>query len=179
MMNLVKLLRYATFYNLDATALELPYKDSDLSLLIVLPNRKTGLSQLERKLRIIPLSQITEKLYSTDVIVKLPKFKSEYEVELTKTFEQLGMSEMFSNNADFSRMITSPEQLKVSKIIHKAVIDVNERGTEAAAATVTNIYSRAAKHPQEPNRFYADHPFNYYIINKQSIVLFAGKLINP
>ncbi|XP_034109355.1 serine protease inhibitor 42Dd-like [Drosophila albomicans] len=180
MMNLKKRFRYATLDNLNATALELRYKDSDLSMLIVLPNSKTGLAQLERKLRITPLSQITEKLDWRDVIVKLPKFKSEFEVELKHTFKQLGMSDMFSNDADFSRMITTSERLKVSKIIHKAVIEVNEKGTEAAAATASIIVGFSLPSlPREPKRFYADHPFNYYIINKQSIMLFAGKLINP
>ncbi|XP_062130988.1 serine protease inhibitor 42Dd-like isoform X2 [Drosophila sulfurigaster albostrigata] len=180
MMNLEKRFRYATLDNLDATALELPYKDSDLSMLIVLPNSNTGLPQLETKLRITPLSQITEELDWRDVIVKLPKFKSEFEVELKNTFKQLGMSDMFSSNADFSRMITTSERLKVSKIIHKAVIEVNEKGTEAAASTASIIVGFSLPSmPREPKRFYADHPFNYYIINKQSIVLFAGKLINP
>ncbi|XP_062134413.1 uncharacterized protein LOC133844443 isoform X3 [Drosophila sulfurigaster albostrigata] len=135
MMNLKKRFRYANLGDLDATALELPYKDSDLSMLIVLPNSKTGLSQLEEKLRSTPLSEITGALYSTEVIVKLPKFKSELEVELSETFKQLGMTHLFSNEADFSKMLQSPEELKVSKIIHKAFIDVNEKGTEAAAAT--------------------------------------------
>ncbi|KAH8372384.1 hypothetical protein KR093_011266, partial [Drosophila rubida] len=135
MMNLKKRFRYANLVDLDATALELPYKDSDLSMLIVLPNSKTGLSQLEEKLRSTPLTQITGALYSTEVIVKLPKFKSEFEVELTDTFKQLGMTHLFSSKADFSKMIKSPEQLQISRIIHKAFIDVNERGTEAAAAT--------------------------------------------
>ncbi|XP_062134425.1 antichymotrypsin-2 isoform X14 [Drosophila sulfurigaster albostrigata] len=180
MMKLTKIFRYAELDFLDATALELPYKDSDWSLLILLPNRKTGLPQLERKLRRTQLSQIRKELYSTDVIVRLPKFKSEFKVELKNTFEQLGMSEMFSNNADFSRMITSPDQLKVSKIFHKAVIDVNERGTEAAAATaMVMVGFSMPMMPQEPNRFYADRPFNYYIINRQRTVLFAGKLIKP
>ncbi|XP_060651393.1 alaserpin-like isoform X2 [Drosophila nasuta] len=172
--------RYAKLDFLDATALELPYEDSNWSLLILLPNRKTGLPHLERKLRGTQLSQIREKLYLTEVTVKLPKFKSEFKVELKNTFEQLGMSEMFSDKADFSRMITSPEQLKVSKIFHKAVIDVNERGTEAAAATAMIAELTSLRIPlQKPKNFYADHPFNYYIINNQSTVLFAGKLLNP
>ncbi|XP_060657880.1 serine protease inhibitor 42Dd-like [Drosophila nasuta] len=180
MMKLTKRFRYAELDFLDATALELPYKDSDWSLLILLPNRKSGLPHLERKLGGTQLSQIRKKLYLTDVIVKLPKFKSEFKVELKNTFKQLGMSEMFSDKADFSRMITSPEQLKVSKIFHKAVIDVNERGTEAAAATAIVFLPKMGHiKPLKPKKFNADHPFNYYIINNQSTVLFAGKLLNP
>ncbi|XP_062134422.1 antichymotrypsin-2 isoform X11 [Drosophila sulfurigaster albostrigata] len=178
MMKLTKIFRYAELDFLDATALELPYKDSDWSLLILLPNRKTGLPQLERKLRRTQLSQIRKELYSTDVIVRLPKFKSEFKVELKNTFEQLGMSEMFSNNADFSRMITSPDQLKVSKIFHKAVIDVNERGTEAAAATGVVVRTkRSIISLEEPIEFHADHPFIYMLVHQQSLPLFLGTVV--
>ncbi|KAH8297230.1 hypothetical protein KR044_007637 [Drosophila immigrans] len=172
MMNLKKRFRYANLADLDATALELPYKDSDLSMLIVLPNSKTGLSQLEEKLRSTPLTQITGALYSTEVIVKLPKFKSEFEVELTDTFKQLGMTHLFSNEADFSKMIQSPEELKVSKIIHKAFIDVNEKGTEAAAATVFRIMPVMGIRRKH---FFARHPFAYFIKSRDNVLLFGGK----
>lgn len=89
MMNLKERFRYADLPNLDASALELPYENSDLSMLIVLPKSKTGLLQLEEKLRTTPLAQITEQLQSTQVLVKLPKFKSEFEVELTEAFKQV------------------------------------------------------------------------------------------
>jgi len=74
---------------LDATALELAYKDSDLSMLIVLPNSRTGLAALEDKLRITALSQITQALHKTQVVVKLPKFKAEFQVELKQVFQQV------------------------------------------------------------------------------------------
>ncbi|XP_034107433.1 antichymotrypsin-2-like isoform X3 [Drosophila albomicans] len=178
MMNLKKRFRYANLGDLDATALELPYKDSDLSMLIVLPNSKTGLSQLEEKLRSTPLSQITGALYSTDVIVKLPKFKSEFEVELTETFKQLGMTHLFSNDADFSKMLQSPEALKVSKIIHKAFIDVNEKGTEAAAATDIEVCVKSCIISLvEPIEFNVDHPFIYMLVHQQSLPLFLGTVV--
>ncbi|XP_034477581.1 antichymotrypsin-2-like isoform X2 [Drosophila innubila] len=176
MMNLKERLRYADLPSLDASALELPYENSDLSMLILLPKSKTGLPQLEEKLRNTPLAEITEHLHKTQVLVKLPKFKSEFEVELTDAFKQLGMTHLFSNQADFSKMLKSPEDLKVSKIIHKAFIDVNEKGTEAAAATAMVMCNALTPRFQpDPITFYAKHPFNYYIINKQSTLLFAGK----
>ncbi|KAL7735949.1 hypothetical protein ACLKA6_002384 [Drosophila palustris] len=178
MMNLKERFRYADLPDLNASALELPYENSDLSMLILLPKSKTGLPQLEEKLRSTPLAQITEQLHKTQVIVKLPKFKSEFEVELTEAFQQLGMTQLFSNKADFSKMLKSPEDLKVSKIIHKAFIDVNEKGTEAAAATaMVMCFASMPMFQPEPIRFYAEHPFYYYIINQQSTVLFAGKLL--
>ncbi|XP_017838180.1 serine protease inhibitor 42Dd isoform X2 [Drosophila busckii] len=176
MMNVKARFRYANLPNLDASALEMPYKDSDLSMLIVLPNTKTGLSQLEEKLRSTPISLITEQLRSTEVQVKLPKFKAEFQVELSEAFQQLGMTRMFSDNAQFGKMLTEPESLKVSAIIHKAFIDVNEQGTEAAAATgMVMCFASMPMFKPEPERFYADHAFNYYIINNQNVVLFAGR----
>ncbi|XP_034109646.1 antichymotrypsin-2-like [Drosophila albomicans] len=183
MMNLRERLRYAELRDIDATALELPYNNSDLSMLIVLPNSNNGLPQLERKLRSTPLSQITRALNSEDVIVKLPKFKSEFKVELTESFKQLGMTNMFSNNADFSRMIKSQYGLKVSKFIHRAFIDVNERGAQASVSNAIKIDFRACipmiLRAAQQIQFYANHPFIYYIINNQGIVLFAGKLLKP
>ncbi|XP_051860068.1 serine protease inhibitor 42Dd-like isoform X2 [Drosophila albomicans] len=173
-MRMTNRLKYAKLPALDAAALELPYKDSDLSLLIVLPNSNTGLPQLERKLLDFPISQITKALHFEKVIVHLPKFKTEFDVELTDTFKKLGMTDIFTHRADFSRMLKSPERLHVSNIIHKAFIEVNEIGTEAAAVTVMGVGVKSVK----PG-FIANHPFNYYIVKDHNMVIFAGRLINP
>ncbi|XP_068147274.1 serine protease inhibitor 42Dd isoform X2 [Drosophila tropicalis] len=179
MMNVKENFGYAELPELDATALHLPYKDSDLSMLIILPNSKTGLPQLEEKLRSTQLSEITKKLYQTKVVVKLPKFKAEFEMELTNVFQKLGMTRIFSDNANFSGMLESPEAMKVSAIIHKAFIEVNEQGTEAAAATaiVMNYITSIGIPPIPPEYFNADHPFIYYITNGKTIILFKGKMI--
>jgi serpin B len=68
--------------DLQSTAVELPYKDSDISMLIILPNKKTGLKELESKLKTLDLNDISSKMYSTEVNVEIPKFKIEFEVEL-------------------------------------------------------------------------------------------------
>ncbi|KAM8712989.1 hypothetical protein ACLKA7_013330 [Drosophila subpalustris] len=178
MMNLKERFRYADLPDLNASALELPYENSDLSMLILLPKSKTGLPQLEEKLRSTPLAQITEQLHKTQVIVKLPKFKSEFEVELTEAFQQLGMTQLFSNQANFSKMLKSPENLRVSKILHKAFIDVNEKGTEAAAATgVVVRMKRSLVSLEAPIEFHADHPFIYVLAHQQSQPLFFGSVV--
>ncbi|XP_017959616.1 alaserpin-like isoform X3 [Drosophila navojoa] len=176
MMNVKERFRYANLPDLNAAALELPYKDSNLSMLILLPNSKTGLPQLEQQLRGTPLSKITEQLQSNQVVVKLPKFKAEFQVELTPVFEQLGMTRLFSNQAEFGKMLKSPEELKVSAIIHKAFIDVNELGTEAAAATALPVMCEMMIIEPDPIYFDAVHPFLYYIVNKDAAPLFAGKI---
>ncbi|BFG06180.1 serine protease inhibitor 42Dd [Drosophila madeirensis] len=178
MMNLKKKFRYAALPELDAAALELPYADSDLSMLIVLPNSRSGLTALEEKLRGTPLSVITQSLQTTEVVVKLPKFKAEFQVELSEVFQQLGMSKLFGNSAEFNKMLQSPEQLKVSAIIHKAFIDVNEEGTEAAAATGAVVrMKRCIVSLVEPIEFHADHPFIYALLHRADLPLFWGSVV--
>ncbi|XP_043645606.1 serine protease inhibitor 42Dd isoform X6 [Drosophila teissieri] len=178
MMSLKERLRFADLPALDAKALELPYKDSDLSMLIVLPNTKTGLPALEEKLRLTTLSQITQALHETRVVLKLPRFKAEFQVELTEVFQELGMSRMFTDQAQFGKMLQSPEQLKVSAIIHKAFIEVNEEGTEAAAATGIAVRrKRAIISLEESIEFFADHPFTYAVVHQEDLPLFWGSVV--
>ena len=99
---------------------------------------------------------------------------------MNDVLKSMGMSLAFSDKADFSRMSTE-EQLFISAVIHKAFVDVNEEGTEAAAATAVAI-SRAAAFPspEEPVEFRADHPFVLLIRdNRTQSILFLGRVMNP
>lgn len=166
---------YGFFEELDCQALELPYKDSDLSMLVLLPNEREGLKTLAEKLKSVNLVDLAGNLEANeDVVVQLPKFKVEYEVELTETLKKLGITKIFSEEAEFSNMLESPEPLQVSNVFHKAVIEVNEEGTEAAAATAMIMMTRCLLIPLQ---FVADRPFFYAIWNKRNI-LFAGAFVN-
>ncbi|XP_039957783.1 serine protease inhibitor 42Dd [Bactrocera neohumeralis] len=166
---------YGFFEELDCQALELPYQDSDLSMLVLLPNEREGLKTLAEKLKSVNLVDLAGNLEANeDVVVQLPKFKVEYEVELTETLKKLGISKIFSEEAEFSNMLESPEPLQVSNVFHKAVIEVNEEGTEAAAATAMIMMTRCLLIPLQ---FVADRPFFYAIWNKRNI-LFAGAFVN-
>lgn len=88
-MKIKKNFKYGSLQDLDATAIELPYKDSDISMLIILPNSKTGLSALEGKLNTIDLSEISNKLYSQEVNVEIPKFKIEFDIELNEPLKKV------------------------------------------------------------------------------------------
>ncbi|XP_049308953.1 serine protease inhibitor 42Dd [Bactrocera dorsalis] len=166
---------YGFFEELDCQALELPYKDSDLSMLVLLPNEREGLKTLAEKLKSVNLVDLAGNLEANeDVVVQLPKFKVEYEVELTETLKKLGITKIFSEEAEFGNMLESPEPLQVSNVFHKAVIEVNEEGTEAAAATAMIMMTRCLLIPLQ---FVADRPFFYAIWNKRNI-LFAGAFVN-
>lgn len=88
-MKIKKHFKYGALADLDATAIELPYKDSDITMLIILPNKKTGLSALEAKLNTVDLGDISNQLYSQEVNVEIPKFKIEFEVTLNEPLQKV------------------------------------------------------------------------------------------
>lgn len=175
MMSIKERFRYAELPEFDATALEMPYEDTDLSMLVILPNSRTGMANLEQKLKDLSLNEISQKMHPTQVIVKFPKFKSEFSIELTETFKKLGMSRMFSGQAEFGNIFENREPVSVSKIIHKAFIEVNEEGTEAAAATgMLMMRCAMPMFVDPPKKFEADRPFFYVIKTHDNVNLFMG-----
>lgn len=165
----------------DVQALELPYADDGtLSMLILLPKKIDGLSDLEKQLTGESLQKWSAGLKTRLVNVHLPKFKMISEFELGDVLSSMGMPLAFSDKADFSGM-SAEEQLCFSAVIHKAFVDVNEEGTEAAAATALALRSATGRtRPEEPVEFRADHPFVFLIRdNRTDAVLFLGRLVNP
>jgi serpin B len=158
---------------------ELPYVGKDLSMLVLLPKRKDGLAGLEKTLNADRLKAIQNTLNPTkDVDVTLPKFKTTAEFALNKDLQALGMKLAFAKEADFSGLNGGKEDLYIGFVVHKAFVDVNEEGTEAAAATAVGI--EAQSKPPPPPVFRADHPFVYLIRDTRTgCVLFLGRLSDP
>jgi len=173
MMHVKEHFRYGEFQELDAKGIELPYKDSDMSMFIILPNSRTGLEKLERDLRNRDIHELSKNMFRTEVEVSLPKFKIEFELSLVDTLKKMGMVEMFGNNADFSGLIDGHEPLSISDVVHKAFIDVNEEGSEAAAATGAFMMLTCM-----PEEFVVDHSFLFFIWNnKNHQISFLGKFM--
>jgi serpin B len=108
----------------------------------------------------------------------MPKFKIEYKALLNDALCNMGMEIAFTENADFSRLFEEQYGLMISKVIHKAVIEVNEEGTEAAA--VTGVEVSLTSLPPEKPVLTLNRPFLFFIREKHSgTVLFAGKLVDP
>ncbi|XP_037035592.1 alaserpin-like isoform X2 [Bradysia coprophila] len=171
MMHVKEHFRYGEFSDLDAKGIELPYKDSDMSLFVILPNKRTGLAQLETRLKDINIKDLSGKMYRSEVEVSLPKFKIEFEVSLVDALKKLGMTDMFSQSADFSGLLETTEPLYVSDVVHKAFIDVNEEGAEAAAATAGIMRRKRML----TTLFEVEHPFMYFIVSQsQSVIVFHG-----
>jgi len=169
------LYNYVELKDLDATAIEMKYENSDLSMMIILPNQMNGLKSLESKLNNIDLNEISRQMQMLDVDVFLPKFKIEFDIDLKEPLKKLGMSSMFDNNANFKGIFeTGAPQQRISEVRHKAYLSVNEAGSEAAAATYLKIVPMSLNLQQK--RFVADHPFAFAIKDSKA-VYFAGHVI--
>ena len=159
--------------------LELPYAGQELSMVVLLPKNAGGLPELEKALTVDSLAALLSKLRVREVNAYLPKFKLETSFGLNPTLEAMGMKRAFTREADFSG-ISSTEALYISAVLHKAYVDVNEEGTEAAAATGVVMKAMAARHPQPIPVFRADHPFLFLIRDTKTVsILFLGRLTKP
>ena len=159
-------------------ALELPYVDDELSMIILLPKEFDGLDEFEKTLTAENLSKWLGKLRNRKVIVSIPKFKMTSQFALASVLKSMGMIDAFSPNADFSGM-NGKRDLFISAVIHKAYVDVNEEGTEAAAATAVTMKLTSVGPTRIPV-FRADHPFLFLIRDNHSgSILFIGRVMNP
>lgn len=173
--------RYALAEADDRQTIELPYAGNDVSMVVILPRKPDGLAAIEQKLTPEQLA-LPAEARPTEVQVFLPRFKVETRYELNKTLQALGMTDAFNpQKADFTGMVTQlPERdLYISDVIHKAFVDVNEEGTEAAAATGIVIRVTSAA-PSEPKVFRADRPFLFVLRHVPTgTVLFLGRYEKP
>lgn len=184
MMQKLDNLNYGLLDEYDAQFVEIDYDSEDendgISMIIILPNNIDGLKKLEDKLNKINYGKIRESGYKRPVELSLPKFKIESSIDLQSALTKMGMSEMFTDNANFSR-ITKKISLKISKVIHKAFVEVNEEGSEAAAATVAVIQTFSLHVDYDPPIIIdIDKPFMYAIVHQATnTVLFQGHVKLP
>jgi serpin B len=172
--------RFAYFEDDAIQALELPYAGGELAMVVLLPRKVDGLAAFEKTLSPGSLSARLEQLQSRSVAVALPRFKLTSSFELGRTLATMGMTLPFSDRAEFSGINGGPEPLQISAVIHKAYLDVNELGTEAAAATAIGIRATSAMVPAPPTPFRADHPFLFLIRDRRTgSLLFLGCLTQP
>ncbi len=163
-------------------ALELPYEGGDLSMDVLLPKSIDSLPALEQSFTASKVNDWLEKLEPEDkVILTFPRFTMTQQFELSDALSAMGMPQAFGS-ADFSGMTGKPD-LTISAAIHKAYIDVNEQGTEAAAATSIVMQATAMRVPfpePPPVVFRADHPFLFMIRDtKTGAILFLGRVTDP
>ncbi|XP_052473835.1 leukocyte elastase inhibitor [Carassius gibelio] len=169
---------------LNSQVLELPYIGKNLSMLIILPNeiqdQTTGLQKLEKALTYEKLMEWTKpsKMRQQEVEVSLPRFKMEESYDLKSLLISMGMEDVFDPQKVNLSGMSPNNDLVVSKVIHKAFVEVNEEGTEAAAATGVIIIRLSL--PLNPKTFTADHPFLFFIRhNPSNSILFYGRFDSP
>jgi serine protease inhibitor len=172
-------------------ALEMSYKGSNVSMVVFLPKKKDGLEEFEKSLTSEKLANWLGKItrHRDGVVVTFPKFTMESELKLVSPLKAIGMETAFNSEAKpsdlFSGMVVKKEPdsrertLFVKEVFQEAWIEVNEKGTEAAAATKMTVqYDTGA--PPPPKIFRADHPFMFLIIDKMSnCILFMGRVTKP
>ncbi len=160
------------------SAIDLPYEGNDLSMIVFLPKKIDGLAELERNLTNDNVKNWIDKLsssYKSEILVSLPKFKTVCEFELADILAGMGMPHAFSG-ADFFGM-TGKKDLFISRVIHKAFVDVNEEGTEAAAATAVVMRKCSIGRLLI---FQANRPFVFLIRENQTgSILFVGRIVDP
>ncbi len=166
--------------NAEFQAVELPYKAGELSMVVLLPRRGDGCGELGDRLDPELLSRTLGQMKLQRVDIFLPRFKLESKFKLNDTLVALGMADAFGPRADFSGM-DGARDLFLSGVFHKAWGEVNEEGTEAAAATAGTMALTGAMRPLPPPPvFRADHPFIFLIRDARSgSLLFLGRLTEP
>uniref|UniRef100_A0A2K5RVL2 Serpin B6 n=3 Tax=Cebus imitator TaxID=2715852 RepID=A0A2K5RVL2_CEBIM len=158
--------------------LVLPYVGQELNMIIMLPDETTDLRTVEKEITYEKFIEWTrlDMMDEEEVEVFLPRFKLEESYDMERVLRNLGMTDAFEvGKADFSGM--SKADLFLSKVVHKSFVEVNEEGTEAAAATAAIVMLRCARFTP---RFCADHPFLFFIQHsKTNGILFCGRFSSP
>lgn len=168
----------------DFSAIELPYfrpKEHlpDCRFLILLPNANHSLDEIENRMNGEILRDLIARLERQEISLFLPKFSFTKSFRLKDVLIKMGMPSAFSANANFEG-INGAKDLQIGQVAHKAFIEVDENGTEAAAATAVTMNLKAIYQPKEPMVFKVDHPFMFVIYEKASqSILFLGRVANP
>jgi len=170
--------------NNEFQAVELPYGENGRYVMrVYLPKEDVKFDKFVNSINKESLQQWGGNFSSMKGVLELPKFKTEYSSSMKDILISMGIKEAFnSNSADFSKMVTIVDGgiVYISEVVHKTYIDVNEKGTEAAAATSVGMSATSAPQPEEMFEMIVDRPFVFTIDDKESgETLFIGAIINP
>ena len=169
---------YKYYENDQFQAVSLPYgEDGKISFYIFLPKQESDLPTFYENLNFDNWEKWISQLRNRDGFIRLPRFKTDYDVTLNDALKALGMSEAFSNQANFSGI---GNHVKISQVKHKTFVEVNEEGTEASAATSVGMVATAFREKPEPFRMIVDRPFFCAIRDHQTgSILFMGAITDP
>ncbi len=176
--------RMPVFQSAAVSAVELPYQGGTASMVIVIPTAADGLATVERGLNGDAIRGWVAGLKPTEASLELPRFKAEAGESLNGPLVAMGMADAFDKGrADFSGMVDpAASRLRpyIGDVFHKAVVAVDEQGTEAAAATAVGMGMALTAQIRRPVRLVADHPFLYLVRDRQTgTIWFIGRCVDP
>jgi len=164
-------------------AVSLPYTGDRLRMAVFLPDEKSTLKEFLKSVTATNWKAWLSRFRDRDGSIVLPRFKMEFEAELNDPLSRMGMAVAFNRRrADFRNMcVLKPgENAYISKVRHKSFVEVNEEGTEAAAATAVVMMKLTASMPQKPFRMVVDRPFFFVIYDSETrAILFMGSVTDP
>lgn len=165
-----------------ATWIQMPYAGGRFAMTLAVPSVRDGLGGLESSLTSDGLSNQLEAMKYERVQLSLPKFKLEPKTSLTLStvLKSLGLKRAFTDDAEFEGMVApEDDRLKIDEVFHNGFIAVDEKGTEAAAATAV-VMMRAGSVPSEPVKVDVDRPFMFVISDTQTgAIMFMGRVVDP
>ncbi|KGK98504.1 serpin [Methanococcoides methylutens] len=169
----------------NAKIVEIPYKGNDLCMYVILPE-ENNIEDFESKFKLSDYNKLKSSMESgNEVKIWLPKFSFDTKVELPATLKSMGITEAFTDDANFSgiydiRKVPEDYALWLDDVVHQAFIDVGEKGTEATAATAIEAVDCCEPLPGQVVEFKADHPFMFFIEDRRTgCILFMGKVKDP
>ncbi|KAL0100192.1 hypothetical protein PUN28_019549 [Cardiocondyla obscurior] len=169
---------YAESSRLDAKILRIPYDGSKFAMYIILPHTLTGVNHIVSEINPFTLARDVWSMQELPIDVWIPRFKFEFTSHLEKTLRQLGIRDIFDDTALLTGIAKTrriSKHLRVSDIVHKCGIEVNENGTTAYAATEIQIGNKI-----EEGTFHANHPFVFYIEDETTgTILYVGRVLDP
>ena len=172
--------KVSSYSNTDLTFIELPYGNGQFVFSIILPHDEREIDEIIHQLDIDQFNGFVNEADTLTARIYLPKFKIEYKKLLNEVLSEMGMAVSFTDQADFSDLLQENLSLAISRVIHQAAIEVEEEGTEAAAATIVEIVETSAGGIDPAPTFFIDRPFAFFIREKHSeSIIFSGKLVDP
>ncbi|XP_017075770.2 serine protease inhibitor 42Dd [Drosophila eugracilis] len=169
--------KYAELRDVDARAIELPYEHAEeLSMLLILPNQRDGLQELEKQLRGLDLGALQQRMQMEGVQVLLPKFSIDFECSLRQPLKQLGFEEIFAASANYKHLHPSGS-LPVVDVLQKLRINLNESGSGPELTRVAAEYKPIVISNSSRQKFFrADHPF-FFAIRSENVTYLMGHVV--
>jgi len=158
----------------EGFVIELPYKGGATMTILAMDDISKAMLDIDTT------AGLRKAMRGERIHLHLPKFKTTSQFELAGTLQTMGMPTAFSGQADFSGMTETEDRLQISEVIHKAFVSVDEKGTEAAAATAVVMKRGAAAQPSKPRVVRVDKPFLFWIRHRATnTILFMGRIVDP